>query len=85
MPWRRPGALSSPEAAAVNVQHGDPTMALQQNKVSKMKRRIRKAPERYKGIQTSKCGSCGAAKLPHRVCPKCGTYNGRQVVTTTSE
>ena len=59
-------------------------MALQQNKVSKMKKRLRKAPERYKGLQTGKC-TCGAAKMPHRVCPKCGTYNGRQVVTTTAE
>lgn len=60
-------------------------MALQQNKVSKMKKRLRKAPERYKGIQVSKCTACGAAKTPHRICPKCGTYNSRQVVTTTTE
>ena len=26
------------------------------------------------------CGQCKELKLPHRVCPTCGTYNGRQVV-----
>ena len=25
------------------------------------------------------CPKCGALHLPHRMCPECGTYNGRQV------
>jgi large subunit ribosomal protein L32 len=60
-------------------------MALQQRKVSKMKKRLRLAPQRYQGIQTSRCPVCGAARLPHRICAKCGNYAGRQVVTTTAE
>ena len=27
-----------------------------------------------------KCSDCGAYKRPHRICPACGKYNGRQVV-----
>ena len=27
------------------------------------------------------CGNCGNAVLFHRVCPKCGFYRGRQVLT----
>ncbi|MFA5204196.1 MAG: 50S ribosomal protein L32 [Lentisphaeria bacterium] len=60
-------------------------MALQQSKVSKMKKRMRLAPRRYKGVQTNSCPACGAARLPHRVCPKCGMYNGRQIVSKTAE
>ncbi len=25
------------------------------------------------------CPDCGAYKRPHRICPTCGKYNGRQV------
>ena len=27
------------------------------------------------------CGNCGNLVLSHRVCPKCGFYRGRQVLT----
>ena len=27
------------------------------------------------------CPNCGAEKLVHRVCPACGTYKGKQVLT----
>lgn len=28
----------------------------------------------------SLCSNCGAPKLPHKACPECGYYRGRQVV-----
>lgn len=28
-----------------------------------------------------KCENCGEAKLQHRVCPNCGFYNGRSIIT----
>ena len=28
----------------------------------------------------SKCTQCGELKMPHRVCPICGYYKGREVV-----
>ena len=35
----------------------------------------------YKKYQTAKCPNCGANRLNHRVCPSCGYYNGKQVLT----
>ncbi|MYD36735.1 MAG: 50S ribosomal protein L32 [Dehalococcoidia bacterium] len=32
-------------------------------------------------ILTSQCPTCSSRRVPHRVCPTCGIYNGRQVVT----
>jgi len=34
--------------------------------------------ETYK---TAKCPSCWANRLNHRVCPSCGYYNWKQVLT----
>lgn len=28
----------------------------------------------------SKCPQCGGLKLPHRVCPNCGYYDGKAVI-----
>jgi large subunit ribosomal protein L32 len=30
--------------------------------------------------QLVNCSQCHSPKLPHRVCPTCGTYNGRDVI-----
>jgi large subunit ribosomal protein L32 len=30
------------------------------------------------------CPQCRSARLPHRVCPSCGYYNGREVVPTVA-
>ena len=27
------------------------------------------------------CSNCGEMRLPHNVCPSCGHYKGREVVT----
>ncbi len=33
----------------------------------------------------SLCSQCGESTVPHRVCPKCGYYRGRQVIEVESE
>lgn len=60
-------------------------MAVQQHRVSKMRCRRRKAANRYKGIQTDRCSKCGDTRLPHRVCPSCGFYKDRQIISTSTE
>jgi large subunit ribosomal protein L32 len=27
-----------------------------------------------------KCGKCGKPAMPHRVCPTCGSYQGREII-----
>lgn len=47
------------------------------------KSRTRKRRTHYKATaaSTASCSNCGEAKLQHRVCPNCGYYNGRSIVT----
>jgi len=56
-------------------------MPVPKRKSSRMKARLRKAANRYRGLQPAKCTACGAPVLPHRVCSACGVYQGRQVLT----
>lgn len=39
---------------------------------------LKKLSDKY---QVTKCAQCGANKLNHRVCPSCGYYKGKQIVT----
>lgn len=58
-------------------------MPVPKHKTAKTKSRMRKANGYYKMDKPviSKCSNCGAIKIPHRVCPECGYYNGKQIVT----
>lgn len=42
----------------------------------------RSANIKLKEAPRSTCEQCGAVKLPHYVCGNCGTYNGREVLST---
>ena len=63
-------------------------MAVPRKKRSISKRRIRhgmwqrinlkKLSNKYAIAQ---CSNCGANKLSHRVCPSCGYYKGKQVMS----
>ncbi len=39
---------------------------------------MKKSGENRPTVQA--CASCGAPKVPHRVCMSCGQYNGEQIV-----
>ena len=56
-------------------------MAVPKRKTSKMKKRLRKAANRYEGVQATFCPNCKAPCFPHQVCPVCGMYKGKQVIT----
>jgi large subunit ribosomal protein L32 len=59
-------------------------MGVPKRRVSKMRLRTRKASHRPKVPQLSVCGQCGTRVRPHRICPSCGYYKGRQVVSVTA-
>jgi large subunit ribosomal protein L32 len=55
-------------------------MAVPKKKTSKSKRDMRRAHDFLSGPGISICPQCKEPKQPHRVCPSCGTYKGRDVV-----
>jgi large subunit ribosomal protein L32 len=60
-------------------------MAVPKRRTSKRKRDQRRAHDAVGVPARSKCPQCGEPKLPHRVCPNCGTYRGREVIQTDEE
>ena len=54
-------------------------------KTSKTRKRKRRTHYKISENQTTKCPKCGATIRPHRVCPNCGTYKGKEVVKTEEE
>jgi large subunit ribosomal protein L32 len=50
------------------------------NRHSKSRRGKRRSHDFLTAPTLSVCGNCGRGVLPHRVCPNCGYYKGRQVI-----
>ncbi|MBN2861410.1 MAG: 50S ribosomal protein L32 [Sphaerochaetaceae bacterium] len=58
-------------------------MAVPKYKTSKARAAKRKSANmRLASPTLSVCGTCGNTVVPHRVCPKCGFYRGKQVIET---
>lgn len=55
-------------------------MGVPQSKVSKGRRDRRRSHHGIDAPNWITCPACGESKLPHRVCPHCGVYKGKQVV-----
>lgn len=51
-------------------------------KVSKTRGRKRRTHYKINENATVKCPKCGQEIRPHRVCTKCGTYKGKEVIST---
>jgi len=48
--------------------------------LSKGRKNRRRAHDAIGAPQLVTCSNCSAKMLPHRVCPQCGYYRGRQVL-----
>jgi len=57
-------------------------MAVPKKKTSKSRRDTRRAHDALTAPGVSICPQCKEPKQSHRVCPSCGTYKGREIVST---
>jgi len=55
-------------------------MAVPKQRHSKTRRNKRRAHDFLTAPTFVSCPNCNEPKLPHRVCPACGMYKGRQVI-----
>ncbi len=59
--------------------------AVPKHKVSKSRRDKRRTHDALQLFHLVPCPDCGEMKRAHRVCPACGKYNGRQIITVEEE
>ena len=55
-------------------------MAVPKSKISRSARGMRRAHVRLKTSSLSSCPNCQNTMQPHRVCPHCGHFGGKQIV-----
>ena len=58
----------------------DIIMANPKRRHSKRRTSTRRAHDALHRQSLSECPNCHEQKLPHRACPKCGYYKGREVI-----
>jgi large subunit ribosomal protein L32 len=59
-------------------------MAVPKQKQSHARTAQRRAQHKMAAPVYNACPQCHSPRRPHRVCPVCGTYAGREVVAPTS-
>ncbi|MCB0341478.1 MAG: 50S ribosomal protein L32 [Pseudobdellovibrionaceae bacterium] len=57
-------------------------MASPKSKISRSRRGMRRAHTSLTAPTVHSCPNCSALMKPHHVCPSCGYYKGREVVTS---
>ena len=61
-------------------------MAVPKRRTSRMKRKQRRANhDKISAPSIVACPNCGDMMVPHRICPACGHYKGRQFMKGTEE
>ncbi len=60
-------------------------MAVPQNRTTKSKRNMRRAHDSLVAANPNACSNCGELKRAHHVCPSCGHYDSREVVSMARE
>ena len=59
-------------------------MAVPKQRQSRARTGKRRSQHKISPPSLARCPRCHEPRLPHRVCPVCGTYAGREVVVQES-
>jgi large subunit ribosomal protein L32 len=60
-------------------------MPVPKRRTSSAKRDRRRSHDALSSPGLATCANCDARIVPHRVCPSCGHYGGRQVIAVADE
>ncbi|MCK5242723.1 50S ribosomal protein L32 [bacterium] len=60
-------------------------MANPKRKFSKQRTHKRRSSWKLSPVSMSVCPQCQQPKQPHRLCPNCGYYRGKEVITPDKE
>jgi large subunit ribosomal protein L32 len=52
---------------------------------SKRRTSARRTHDSLTRVILAECPNCHEPKLPHRVCPSCGKYKGREIIEVVEE
>lgn len=58
--------------------------ATPKQRISRKRRGDRRSQQHLPALQLVECPQCHNPRLPHHVCPICGTYRGREVIQVKS-
>lgn len=53
-------------------------MGVPKKRKSKMKKALRRSHHAMEALSLATCSNCKTPILPHRLCPSCGFYRGKQ-------
>ena len=60
-------------------------MAVQKSKTSKQRTNTRFAQWKLEAVNLVECPQCHELKAPHKVCKKCGYYDGKMVIDVSAK
>ena len=60
-------------------------MAVPKQKQSHARTTQRRSQHKVKAATYNACPTCHSPRIPHRVCPVCGSYRGREVIAETGQ
>jgi len=60
-------------------------MAVPRNRTSNSRKNMRRSHHAKTPVNLSSCSNCGKMRLSHKVCPGCGHYKNKAVITSEKE